>query len=42
MLDTDSPEMYEEIIENMKKVGLDAKELCAIFHSHEHKIKEGF
>lgn len=36
MIDTGYPEMYDEILENMQKVGLDAKDICAIFHSHGH------
>jgi len=36
MLDTGYPDMYEEIIENMQKVGLEAKDICAIIHSHGH------
>lgn len=36
MLDTGYPDMYEEILENMQRVGLDAKDICAIIHSHGH------
>ncbi len=36
MLDTGYPDMYDEIIDNMQSLGLDPKDLCAIFHSHGH------
>lgn len=36
MFDTGWPDMYDEIIENMHALGLDEKDICAIFHSHGH------
>ena len=36
MIDTGYPDMYEKILENMKALDLDPKDICAIFHSHGH------
>lgn len=36
MIDTGYDNMYDQIIESMKLVGLDPKDLCAILHSHGH------
>lgn len=36
MIDTGYPTMYDQILESMALVGLDPKEVCAIFHSHGH------
>lgn len=36
MIDTGYPDMYEQILNSMEKLGLDPKDLCAIFHSHGH------
>lgn len=36
MIDTGYPSMYEQILENMKALDLDPKDICAIFHSHGH------
>lgn len=36
MIDTGYPDMLEVITENMKTLGLDIKDICAIFHSHGH------
>jgi metallo-beta-lactamase class B len=36
MIDTGYPDMYEQITDSMKTVGLDPKDICAIFHSHGH------
>ncbi len=36
MIDTGYPDMYEQIVESMELVGLDPKDICAIFHSHGH------
>ena len=36
MIDTGYPDMYEQIVESMEMVGLDPKDICAIFHSHGH------
>ena len=36
MIDTGYPNMLEVILENIKKVGLSVKDICAIFHSHGH------
>ncbi len=36
MIDTGYPDMYEQIVESMEYLGLDVKDLCAIFHSHGH------
>ena len=36
MIDTGYPDMYEQIIASMQEVGLNPKDICAIFHSHGH------
>lgn len=36
MIDTGYPEMYEQILDSMKTLGLDPENICAIFHSHAH------
>lgn len=36
MIDTGYPDMLEQIIDSMEILGLDPKDLCAIFHSHAH------
>ena len=36
MLDTGYPDMLEQILDSMKEVALDPKELVAIFHTHGH------
>lgn len=36
MIDTGWPDMYEQILDSMKCLGLDPKNICAIFHSHGH------
>ena len=36
MIDTGYPDMYDIIMENIAKVGLCPKDICAIFHSHGH------
>ena len=36
MIDTGYPDMLDVILENIKKVGLSVKDICAIFHSHGH------
>ena len=36
MIDTGYPDMYEQILDSMHSVGLDEKDICAIFHSHGH------
>ena len=36
MIDTGYPDMYEQILDSMKELGLDPKKICAIFHSHGH------
>ncbi len=36
MLDTGFPDMYEQIIDSMNKLGLNPLDICAIFHSHGH------
>ncbi len=36
MIDTGYPDMYEQILDSMKKLELDPKDICAIFHSHGH------
>ena len=34
MIDTGWPDMYEQILDSMKCLDLDPKDICAIFHSH--------
>ena len=36
MIDTGYDDMYDQILESMEMVGLNPKDLCAIFHSHGH------
>lgn len=36
MLDTGYPDMLDQILDSMKELSLDPKDLCAIFHSHGH------
>ena len=36
MIDTGYPDMYEQILGSMQELGLDAQDICAIFHSHGH------
>ncbi len=36
MIDTGYPDMYDLIVNNMKELGLDPKDICAIIHSHGH------
>ena len=36
MIDTGYPEMYEQILDSMKKMSLDPEDICAIFHTHGH------
>lgn len=36
MIDTGYPDMLDAILENIKRVGLSVKDICAIFHSHGH------
>lgn len=36
MLDTGYPDMYEQILDSMEELGLNPKDICAIFHSHGH------
>ena len=36
VIDTGYPDMYDEIVENMHALGLNEKDICAIFHSHGH------
>lgn len=36
MLDTGYPDMYEQILNSMNELGLNPKDICAIFHSHGH------
>ena len=36
MLDTGYPNMYEQILNSMEALGLDPKNICAIFHTHGH------
>ncbi len=36
MIDTGYPNMHDLILNNMKTLGFDPKNLCAIFHSHGH------
>ena len=36
LIDAGYPDMYNLIVENIKKLGFDPKDICAIFHSHGH------
>ncbi len=36
MVDTGYSDMYEQILDSMETVGLNPKDICAIFHSHGH------
>ena len=36
MIDAGYPDMYEQILCSMEEVGLNPKDICAIFHSHGH------
>ena len=36
LIDAGYPDMYDLIVDNIKKVGFDPKDICAIFHSHGH------
>lgn len=36
MIDTGYPDMLEQILDSMNELGLDPKDICAIFHSHGH------
>jgi len=36
MIDTGFPDMYEQILDSMECLGLNPKDICAIFHSHGH------
>jgi len=36
MIDTGYPDMYDQILDSMNCLGLDPKDICAIFHSHGH------
>lgn len=36
MIDTGWPDMYDQILDSMNCLGLDPKDICAIFHSHGH------
>lgn len=36
MIDTGYPDMYEQILDSINKLGLNPKDICAIFHSHGH------
>ena len=36
MIDSGYPDMYEQILDSMKELNLDPKDICAIFHSHGH------
>ena len=36
MIDTGYPDMYEQILDSMNELGLNPKDICAIFHSHGH------
>lgn len=36
MLDTGYPDMYRQILNSMDELGLNPKDICAIFHSHGH------
>ena len=36
LIDTGVPSMYEQIVDSMKYLGFDPKDICAIIHSHAH------
>lgn len=36
MIDTGYPDMYEQILDSMNELGLNPRDICAIFHSHGH------
>ncbi len=36
MIDTGYPDMYDQILDSMNELGLNPKDICAIFHSHGH------
>lgn len=36
MIDAGYPDMYDQILSSMEEMGLDIKDVCAIFHSHGH------
>ncbi len=36
LIDTGYPSMYNLILDNIKKMGFDPKDICAIFHTHGH------
>lgn len=36
MIDTGYPDMYDQILDSMHSLGLNEKDICAIFHSHGH------
>ena len=36
MIDTGYPDMYEQILDSMKMMNLEPRDICAIFHSHGH------
>ena len=36
VIDTGYPDMYEQISDSFNELGLDLKNICAIFHSHGH------
>ena len=36
LIDTGYPDMYDIIVDNIRKVGLDPTDICAIFHTHGH------
>ena len=36
MIDTGYPDMLDQILDSMKELGFDARDICAIFHSHGH------
>ena len=36
MIDTGYPDMFEQVLDSMNILGLNPKDICAIFHSHGH------
>ena len=36
LIDTGVPDMYEQILDSIKYLGFDPKDICAIIHSHAH------